>query len=69
MEKSARALGHLPVGGDDGSLRRIAGIAQRTVFAHLNNSNPMLDVRSKAYADVREAGAEIAFDGMQFRLN
>jgi pyrroloquinoline quinone biosynthesis protein B len=68
MQKRARALGHLPVSGADGTLERLRGIATRLVFAHVNNSNPMLDPDSPAAACVRDAGGEVAYDGMELRL-
>ncbi len=68
MPKTARALGHLPAGGPGGTLARLGGIRARVLFTHLNNSNPMLDPASEAYARVREAGADIAYDGMELTL-
>ncbi len=67
-QRRARAMGHQPVGGDDGTLAQIRGANGRIVFTHLNNSNPMLDSASAAYAAVRAAGAEIAYDGMELTL-
>ncbi|GAC1577236.1 MAG: pyrroloquinoline quinone biosynthesis protein PqqB [Candidatus Elarobacter sp.] len=67
-EKRARDLGHLPIGGTDGSLAAIGGLRNRRIYAHLNNSNPVLDPDSAASLAVREAGAEIAFDGLEIRL-
>ncbi|HTU83541.1 MAG TPA: MBL fold metallo-hydrolase [Candidatus Acidoferrales bacterium] len=70
MPKRARALGHLPVGGPDGSLARLTALPnrpQRTIFTHLNNSNPMLDPSSDAASFVRDAGFEIAEDGLELR--
>lgn len=64
MEKTARQLGHQPVGGPGGTLERLRGVRTRIVFTHLNNSNPMLDPSSAAAAQVYAAGAEIAYDGM-----
>jgi pyrroloquinoline quinone biosynthesis protein B len=64
MDKPARSLGHQPVGGVDGTLARLGGLCTRVVFTHLNNSNPMLDPTSQAALRVKEAGAEIAYDGM-----
>jgi pyrroloquinoline quinone biosynthesis protein B len=66
--KRARGLGHHPVGGEDGTLAAIARLSNRRVFTHVNNSNPMLDPDSPAALAVAEAGAEIAFDGMELRL-
>jgi pyrroloquinoline quinone biosynthesis protein B len=68
LPKRARDLGHQPVGGTDGTLAQLSGTRARIVFTHLNNSNPMLDPESAAYARVREFGAEIAFDGMELTI-
>lgn len=64
MDKTARQLGHLPVGGPGGTLEQLGVEKPRIVFTHVNNSNPMLDPSSDAAAAVREFGAEIAYDGM-----
>lgn len=66
--KAAHALGHLPVGGDEGSLARIAGLRNRRMYTHVNNSNPLLDPASPASQVLRNAGAELAFDGLEIRL-
>jgi pyrroloquinoline quinone biosynthesis protein B len=66
MEKTALQLGHQPVGGPGGTLERLRGVQTRIVFTHVNNSNPMLDPNSAAAAEIRRAGAEIAYDGMTF---
>jgi len=68
LEKRAEALGHQPVAGEAGTLERLRGTAARVIFTHLNNSNPLLDPASAASRHVREAAAEIACDGMEFRL-
>ncbi len=68
LRKRARALGHQPVGAPDGTLAQLSGVRSRVVFTHLNNSNPMLDSNSEAYASVRKLGAEIAYDGMELTL-
>jgi pyrroloquinoline quinone biosynthesis protein B len=67
-QKPARSLGHLPVGDPGGTLERLRGSKTRIIFAHLNNSNPMLDPHSSAAARVRQLGADIAHDGMEVRL-
>ncbi|MBV8530192.1 MAG: pyrroloquinoline quinone biosynthesis protein PqqB [Candidatus Eremiobacteraeota bacterium] len=66
--KRARSLGHQPVGGVDGTLSQLGGAAARTVFSHINNSNPLLDPGSAASACVRRSGAAVARDGMEFTL-
>jgi pyrroloquinoline quinone biosynthesis protein B len=68
LPKRARDLGHQPVGGSGGTLAQLQGASARVVFTHLNNSNPMLDPRSRAYALVGEFGAETAYDGMELTL-
>ncbi len=62
--KRARDLGHLPIGGPDGSLARLGALAARCVYAHLNNSNPLLDAGSPERRAVEAAGARLAEDGM-----
>jgi pyrroloquinoline quinone biosynthesis protein B len=64
----AHAMGHLPVGGEGGSLERLQGLPGRSLYIHLNNTNPMLDRASPEAASVRDAGLEIAFDGMEIKL-
>ncbi len=65
----ARQMGHIPVGGADGSLRQLAQLRKpRKIFVHINNTNPMLNESGAEYREVREAGWEIAEDGWQFTL-
>jgi pyrroloquinoline quinone biosynthesis protein B len=66
---TARAMGHLPISGPGGSLERLAGLHRaRKVFIHINNTNPILDEDSDACRAVREAGWEVACDGMTIEL-
>ena len=67
--QTARQMGHVPVSSADGSLRRLAGLRRpRKIYMHVNNTNPMLNEAGPEYAQVREAGWEIAEDGWQFDL-
>ena len=68
MPKRAAELGHQPVGGVNGTLEQVSGLPSRTIFAHLNNSNPLLDPDSEASLRLRQANAEIAYDGMELTL-
>lgn len=68
MDKTAHHLGHQPVGGSRGTLARLDGAAGKTIFTHVNNSNPMLDPHSRAACTVRDAGARVAYDGMELTL-
>ena len=40
----------------------------RTLYTHINNTNPILDARSPEAAQVRAAGAGIASDGLELTL-
>jgi len=40
----------------------------RRILVHLNNTNPALDEESTAHRTLRDAGWEIAYDGMEFEL-
>ncbi len=67
--KTARAIGHLPLSGADGLLEQFSGNGRgRRVLIHINNTNPILDEESPEHRRVREAGWEIAHDGMEFVL-
>ena len=68
LPKRAESLGHQSVAGEAGTLERLRGIGTRVIFTHLNNSNPMLEPSSAASQEIREAGAEIAYDGMELLL-
>ncbi len=70
VEKTARALGHAPIGGTSGSLVLLAGVAPkgRRFFAHVNNTNPILDPASAAFAEITGRGFEVAADGLEIRL-
>jgi len=64
-----RAMGHLPIAGDDGTLmRRAAHPDVQWFYTHLNNTNPTLDARSPERAGVEAADAHIAADGQRFDL-
>jgi pyrroloquinoline quinone biosynthesis protein B len=66
---TAREMGHVPVSGADGSLRKLANIRKpRKVFIHVNNTNPMLDESGSQFREVRAAGWEIAEDGWSLEL-
>ena len=64
----ARTMGHLPVGGPDGSLAILAELPGRSFYTHINNTNPMLDAASPEAGAVRARGVEIAYDGMELEL-
>ena len=63
--KTAREMGHQPVAE---TLLALANVSARKIFIHINNTNPMLDEESEEFRRVRDAGWEIAFDGMDLIL-
>ena len=41
--KTSAAMGHLPIGGPDGSLEQLRGLpVERGIYIHINNTNPVL---------------------------
>jgi len=64
----AIAMGHVPIMGPDGSLPLLAGMQGRSLYIHMNNTNPVLDAASPALERVRSAGLEVAADGQEFEL-
>jgi pyrroloquinoline quinone biosynthesis protein B len=67
--KAAREMGHIPLSGPHGLLSQAFRIGKtRRVLIHLNNTNPVLNEASPERRAVREAGYEIAYDGMEFEL-
>lgn len=69
VNRTARQMGHLPLSGSGGSLERFASLrGPRKIFIHINNTNPILDEESAEYRMVRDAGWEVARDGMEITL-
>ncbi|WP_422039617.1 pyrroloquinoline quinone biosynthesis protein PqqB [Roseibium sp.] len=67
--KTGARMGHLAIGGPEGSLAGLADVyLKRRVFIHINNTNPILDPRSAETSAVLAAGWEVAFDGMELEL-
>jgi pyrroloquinoline quinone biosynthesis protein B len=67
--KTAREMGHLPLWGERGMLKRPFRLGKtKRVLIHINNTNPILNEESSEHRAVRDAGWEIAYDGMEFNL-
>jgi pyrroloquinoline quinone biosynthesis protein B len=64
----AHAMGHQPVGGSNGSLQSLSKLPGRSIYIHINNTNPIVDSSSPEALEVERAGLEIAFDGMEIEL-
>jgi pyrroloquinoline quinone biosynthesis protein B len=59
-------LGHVPQSNSVEILREMA--IDRIIYTHFNHTNPVLDPQQPFQKMVREAGQEIAFDGMEITL-
>lgn len=67
-EKTGRRMGHMPIDGEDGSLRILTGFDARRIYIHINNTNPILIDGSKERGKVETAGWSVADDGMEITL-
>lgn len=66
LNKTSYDLGHVPVEESVEMLRgRDIG---RVVYTHLNHTNPLLDPSDPAMNKLRNAGFEVAHDGMELKL-
>jgi pyrroloquinoline quinone biosynthesis protein B len=68
-DKTANDMGHLAVGDAGGSLDQLATMrVERTVYMHINNTNPMLLDDSPERAIVEAHGVEVAADGLEVEV-
>ncbi|ADV82899.1 pyrroloquinoline quinone biosynthesis protein PqqB [Terriglobus saanensis] len=66
----ARSIGHVPLGGEDGTLALLSNINVPTkVLIHINNSNPILDPLSAEHEETLRAGWQIGHDGWELTLH
>lgn len=67
--RTARAMGHLPLSGPDGSLEHLAQLTHpRKILIHINNTNPILIPDSAERQAVEAAGVEVGYDGLTIQL-
>jgi len=67
--KTSREMGHLPIGGADGSLEQLAPLPiERKIFIHINNTNPILLEDAPERRIVEEHGLEVAADGLELEI-
>jgi pyrroloquinoline quinone biosynthesis protein B len=68
-DRSARDMGHLPLGGPGGTLETLAALERpRKALVHINNTNPILLEDSPEREEVIRAGVEVAYDGLEVEL-
>jgi pyrroloquinoline quinone biosynthesis protein B len=66
---AASAMGHMPIGGPEGSLARLEGLAiSRKIYWHINNTNPILRDDSLERRALDAAGFEVGSDGLELTL-
>jgi pyrroloquinoline quinone biosynthesis protein B len=67
--KTSREMGHLPIDGPDGSLAQLPSLGvRRTIFVHMNNTNPILLADTPERRIVRDSGMEVAMDGLEVEV-
>ena len=67
--KTSRDMGHVPIGGTDGSLEKLALLpVERKIYIHINNTNPVLLEDSPERHAVEEHGLEVAADGLELEI-
>ncbi len=67
--RTALAMGHLPLSGEDGSLTSLSKLScSRKIFTHINNTNPILIANSPERQLVEAAGMEVGYDGLTIEL-
>ncbi|MGZ5917953.1 MAG: pyrroloquinoline quinone biosynthesis protein PqqB [Methyloceanibacter sp.] len=69
MNKTGDRIGHMNMSGGNGTVASFADLGVgRTIFIHVNNSNPALREDSPERSGVEAAGWEVAYDGMAIRV-
>jgi len=64
--RTAREMGHVPVEHSLPQLRALD--VRRTIFVHLNNTNPILLEGTPERRVVEDSGMEVAMDGLEVQL-
>jgi len=67
--RTSREMGHLPIDGPDGSLAQVPALrVARTIFVHMNNTNPILLADAPERRVVEDSGMEVAMDGLEVEV-
>lgn len=67
--KTSQQMGHLAIDGPDGSLAQLAGAdVERTIYIHMNNTNPVLLEDSEQRRTLADHGFEVAEDGLELKV-
>lgn len=64
--KTGQRMGHIAMSGPDGAMAALASLSiGRSIFIHINNTNPVLRRDSEERRTLEDAGFEVAYDGME----
>lgn len=67
-QKTGRRMGHMPIAGEDGSLKALGPLkVPRKIYVHINNTNPIWQAGPER-ASAEGHGFEVGYDGMEIRL-
>ncbi len=67
--KTGWRMGHVPMRGENGSLKRLSDLRiGRRVYIHINNTNPVLVEGSDERREIEAAGWTVAHDGLSISL-
>lgn len=67
--RTSREMGHLPIDGPEGSLAQLSALDMgRTIFVHMNNTNPILVPDTPERRVVEDNGMEVAMDGLEVEV-
>jgi pyrroloquinoline quinone biosynthesis protein B len=68
-KRTAHQMGHVPISDIGGSLEWLRGLnVPRKIYTHINNTNPILQKKSRERKMVERAGIKISRDGMEICL-
>ncbi|WP_326837362.1 pyrroloquinoline quinone biosynthesis protein PqqB [Amycolatopsis rhabdoformis] len=68
-KRTGRSMGHMPVSGADGSARALAALAaDRKIYTHINNTNPILDEASRERQWLTGLGIEVGRAGLEVEV-
>lgn len=69
-EKTGKRMGHMSLSEADGTLKAFKDLnISKKILIHINNSNPILLEDSAEHLQVKQAGWDIAFDGMKIEYD
>lgn len=68
-DKLASEMGHLDQSSKGGIMETLSSLEKpRKILIHINNTNPILDEESPEHAQLKHAGIEVSYDGMDIKL-